>query len=98
MGEEVHADEGICVVGYDESQREVLAEAQVEVESQPSVGVHGSAVSCREFLVDPFLASRNEPAWVHTEVETRVVHGTPFTNLVCVEEAACGCGADTCRR
>jgi hypothetical protein len=58
MGEEVHADEEMCVVGYDESPREVPAEAQVEVDSQPSLGLHGSAVSSREVVVDPFHASR----------------------------------------
>jgi hypothetical protein len=72
MRDEVHADGGMCDVGHHEPPREILAETQVEAERQPSVGVDGSAVGCIKVVVDPFMASRNEPTGVHTEVGTRV--------------------------
>jgi hypothetical protein len=98
MREEVHAYEGKCDVGHHEPPREIPEETQVEAKRQPSVGVDGSAVICTQVVVDPFLASRNEPAGVHTEVGTRVDQESPFTDFVRDEEAARGCGADMCRR
>jgi hypothetical protein len=68
MGEEVHSIEFLCDVGRYEQPREILAETQVEAEGQPSVNMDGSAVSCAQVVIDPFLASRNEPAGVHTKV------------------------------
>jgi hypothetical protein len=59
--------------------------------------VNGSAVSCTEVVADPFPASRNEPAGVHSEVGTRVDQEMPFSESVRNEEAACGCDADMCR-
>jgi hypothetical protein len=60
--------------------------------------VDGSAVSCTEVVVDPFLASWNELAGVHTEVGTRVDQELPFTTTLSDEEAACVCSADMCCR
>jgi hypothetical protein len=64
----------------------------------PSISVDGSAVGCTQVVVDPFPASRNEPAGVHTEVGTRVHQKLPFSKSVHNEEAACRCSADMCRR
>jgi hypothetical protein len=58
----------VCNVGHHEPSCEVLAWTQVEAERQPSVGVDGSAISSTVVIVEPFLAPRNEPAWVHAEV------------------------------
>jgi hypothetical protein len=68
MRKEVHTDDGMCDVGHHETPRDIPMETQVEAEGQPSIGVDGSAVSCTQVIVDPFPASRNEPAGVHTEV------------------------------
>jgi hypothetical protein len=51
----------MCDVAYDELPREFSAEAQIKAKRQPSLGVDGSALSCTQVVVDPFLASRNEP-------------------------------------
>jgi hypothetical protein len=44
--------------------------------------VDSSAVSRTEIIVDPSLASRNEPMGVHAEVGTHVDQELPFTNPV----------------
>jgi hypothetical protein len=98
MREEVHADERICDVGHHKPPHEIPGETQFEAERQPSLGVDGSAVRCRKVVVDPFLASRNEPAGVHTEVGTRVNQELPFTKSVRNEEVVCRCSADMFRR
>jgi hypothetical protein len=50
MRQEVHANDGLCDVGYHESPHEILAEAQVEAKRQPSISVDGSAVSCTQVI------------------------------------------------
>jgi hypothetical protein len=98
MRQEVHADDEIRDVSYHESPSEIPAEAQVDAERQPSIGVDGSAVSCTQVVVDSFPTSRDEPAGVHTQVGACVDQEFPFSPSVCYEEAACGSGADICRR
>jgi hypothetical protein len=65
---------------------------------QPFVGVDGSVIGSTEVVVDPFLASRNEPTGVHAEVGTLVDQELTFTRSIRNEEAACRCRADMCRR
>jgi hypothetical protein len=51
-----------------------------------------------EVIVHPLPVSRNEPAWIYTEVVARVDQELPFTLSVSNEEAARRCGVDTlCR-
>jgi hypothetical protein len=61
MKQEVHANERICDVGHHEPPNEIPAETKVETERQTSVGVDGSTVISTEVVVNPVLASRNEP-------------------------------------
>jgi hypothetical protein len=60
-------------------------------------GVDSRAVIRTEVEVDPFLASRNEPAVVHAKFGTRVDQNLSFTNSVGEEKAACDCRSDMCR-
>jgi hypothetical protein len=98
MRREGHADDGMRDVGYHGSPSEIPTEAQVEAERQPSVGVDGSVVSCTQVVIDPFSTSRDQPTGVHTQIGAYVDQELPFSQSVHHEKAACGSGADMCRR
>jgi hypothetical protein len=59
--------------------------------------VHCNAVSHTEVIVDPFLASQNEPVGVHAELRTHVNQELSFINPVGDKKVACGCSTDMCR-
>jgi hypothetical protein len=69
-------------VGYRESPREIPAEAQIEAERQPSVGVDGSAVSYTQVVVDLFPTLQDEPVGVHTQIGACVKQELPFSQSV----------------
>jgi hypothetical protein len=60
--------------------------------------VDGSAISSTGVDVDPFLASWNERAGIHSKVGTVVAQERPFSGSIRNEEAACCFRAEMCRQ